>query len=247
MVERVKLKRVKLKPERRPLRNNGGSPASKELALEAEEAEPVKRKGRGRPSKYKPEYATEALELCKEGVGDRALAKHFDVTLTTIGAWKAQYKDFADALQFGKAPADYAVQVSMFEMATGYDYEEDQAQIVTLKRAVRDKDGNPVMKTTEKRDGTKVTEPTFEQVIEKVVIKVQRHEPANPVAASFWLINRDSENWSKGAKSQVELRAGIGLISEERAAQLFAQGLLGVPEPLRTPPLLELTRSDSES
>jgi transposase len=64
----------------------------------------IKGNKRGRPSKYKSEFAQIAEKLCaKCGLTDAQLADWFEVSLRTINDWKLRYPEFAQALRAGKA------------------------------------------------------------------------------------------------------------------------------------------------
>ena len=79
---------------------------------------------RGRPSKYKPEYAEQAYKLCLLGATDKDLADFFETTEQTINAWKQQHPDFLESLKNGKEVADAEVAASLYKRARGYQYEE---------------------------------------------------------------------------------------------------------------------------
>jgi len=56
-------------------------------------AKATKNKG-GRPTKYKPEFAKVAAQMCKLGVTDADLAAAFDVTTVTVWNWQARHPEF---------------------------------------------------------------------------------------------------------------------------------------------------------
>jgi len=78
---------------------------------------------RGRPSAYKPEYATQAQKLCLFGATDIEIADFFEVSLATISNWKNQYPEFLDALKTGKSVVDERVERSLYHKAIGYTFE----------------------------------------------------------------------------------------------------------------------------
>ena len=86
-----------------------------------------KKRRRGRPTKYRPEYAAQAYDLSKLGTIDEALADHFDVDVTTISKWKRDYPEFSQALKRGKAVADNEVAPALLSRALGAEYVERQA------------------------------------------------------------------------------------------------------------------------
>jgi hypothetical protein len=86
------------------------------------EAQP-KEKPTGRPSGYKPEYATQAVKLCKLGATDADLADFFGVSTRTIMRWQSQHEDFCQSLKNGKSEADERVERSLYQKAVGYEYD----------------------------------------------------------------------------------------------------------------------------
>ena len=57
----------------------------------------------GRPSKYKPEYCEQIIELGKLGKSIAQMASHFDVDKASIFDWAAAHEDFSTALARAKA------------------------------------------------------------------------------------------------------------------------------------------------
>ena len=62
--------------------------------------------GPGRPTLYKPEYASRARELCARGATNPDLAGRFSVARSTIDLWIANHPEFAEAVQQGRDVAD---------------------------------------------------------------------------------------------------------------------------------------------
>lgn len=88
----------------------------------------VKRKAKvvkkaGRPTKFKPEFIEQVVQLCKLGAVDKELATFFHVTVSTLCLWKAN-PEFSDALKRGKAIADAEVASKLYHRATGYEHAE---------------------------------------------------------------------------------------------------------------------------
>lgn len=73
-----------------------------------------------RPSKYKPEFADQALKLCRLGATDRELADFFQVNEDTINEWKKMHPEFSESLKEGKGMADAEVADKLYKRATGY-------------------------------------------------------------------------------------------------------------------------------
>ena len=66
--------------------------------MEVEKKRPV-----GRPTKYKPEYCEEIIELGKQGKSIAQMASHFDVDKASIFRWAEESNDFRTALARAKA------------------------------------------------------------------------------------------------------------------------------------------------
>jgi hypothetical protein len=81
---------------------------------------------RGRPSKYKPEFAEQAEKLCDAGATDMELAQHFEVDVVTIYRWRNEHDEFCKAVKAGKDAADDRVERSLFNRAVGYTYESEK-------------------------------------------------------------------------------------------------------------------------
>lgn len=75
------------------------------------------------PTKYQPEYARIAERMCRLGAIDRDLCGAFGCTRSTLGEWKNAHPEFKAALDAGKAVADDAVELSLYERARGYSHD----------------------------------------------------------------------------------------------------------------------------
>lgn len=51
-----------------------------------------------RPTKYKPEYCEQVIELGKEGKSLAQMCAHFDIARSTIDQWAEDYPAFSEAL-----------------------------------------------------------------------------------------------------------------------------------------------------
>jgi hypothetical protein len=60
----------------------------------------------GRPSKYRPDYAEQAEQLCRGGAINEGLADFFGVDVVTIHRWSRAHPEFARALSKGKLVVD---------------------------------------------------------------------------------------------------------------------------------------------
>lgn len=86
-----------------------------------------------RPTKYKPEYAELAKELCMHGAIDTDLAREFKVDVSTISLWKVKHPEFKEALKVSKAVADNQVEDSLYRLANGYTRNEIEVKVVAGK------------------------------------------------------------------------------------------------------------------
>jgi hypothetical protein len=81
-----------------------------------------KKRGRGQPTAYKPEYATIARKMCSMGATDSDLAEAFGVTVVTIWNWQSTHPEFFSALKVEKGEFDERVKRSLAQRAVGYSY-----------------------------------------------------------------------------------------------------------------------------
>ncbi len=80
----------------------------------------MEKKKTGRPTKYKPEYPTQAAKLCKLGATDKDLADFFEVDERTINDWKEAHPEFLQSLKEAKSDLDAQVEQSLFRRAQGF-------------------------------------------------------------------------------------------------------------------------------
>jgi hypothetical protein len=95
----------------------------------------------GRPTKYRPQYAEIAGNLCRLlAYTDRQIADAFGVEVSTISNWKLDHPEFLEALKENKEVADQNVVNALYQRAIGYD--------VTVKRLSSERDDAVVMEET---------------------------------------------------------------------------------------------------
>lgn len=80
-------------------------------------------RGRGRPSKYRAEFAEQAYKFCLLGAKGDELARMFDVTPSTIDLWKTAHPEFSGSITRGMTTADAEVAERMYMRAMGYSHE----------------------------------------------------------------------------------------------------------------------------
>jgi len=90
------------------------------------------------------------------------------------------------ALQLGKRKPDQQVQMSLYQLALGYNFQETT---VEEEYIVSSKDG-----------------VLCETIIGKKVKKANKHQPANPTAVLFWLKNRLPKVWKDRVEATITLR-----------------------------------------
>lgn len=81
---------------------------------------------RGRPSKYRAEFAEQAMKLCLLGATDIEIADFFGVQESTLNNWKSRHPDFLESITRGKTIADATVAEKLFHRACGYEHPEDK-------------------------------------------------------------------------------------------------------------------------
>lgn len=139
----------------------------------------------GRKSAYEEKLAPKLDKVCEklksEEMDDAAVATAFGVSLSTLYKYKAEKKDFSDALSrarevFNKN-ATIRVKLSLLKKACGYEYEEKKSV------AKKDKFGESVI----------------------YVEKYQRHCPPSETAARMWLNNHDPD-WKNEDGATAEIK-----------------------------------------
>ncbi len=121
---------------------------------------------RGRPTKYKDEFAEIAFIFCSEnGFTDKKLALAFDTTEQTINVWKKAHPEFFESIKAGKD-----------------EFDSDNAEKSLLKRVKGFKH-------------TEVTKEPDDNGILKVTKKVTKTVAPDPTSMIFWLKNRRPARW----------------------------------------------------
>jgi hypothetical protein len=122
----------------------------------------------GRPTKYRLQYNEQARKLCLLGATDKELADFFEVNEDTINEWKKVHSEFSESIKKGKNQADAEVADRLYQRALGFEHDSEDIKVVS-------NGGN---------SGSSV---------ERVPIK--KIYPPDPVAAIFWLKNRQPDKW----------------------------------------------------
>ena len=128
---------------------------------------------RGRPPKYRPEFAERVTDLCLLGATNAELAQVFGVKdEATISDWIKQHPEFGQAVKGGRELADMKVARALYLKATG-QWTQPAVKIATKIEILP--------------DGTEVKS-------EHIVPYVE-HFPPDTAAAFIWLKNRQPHRW----------------------------------------------------
>lgn len=92
----------------------------------AKAAKAETKRGRGRPSAFRPEFIAQAKSLCELGATDFQIAKALQIDVATFYRWRNSFPEFCDALKTAKYVADEAVERSLYHRATGYTFEAEE-------------------------------------------------------------------------------------------------------------------------
>lgn len=88
---------------------------------------------RGRPTRYRKEFAEQARKLCLLGATDAELAGFFEVDERTINNWKFAHDDFFQSIKRGKELADAEIASKLYHRASGYSHPEVDIRVVEGK------------------------------------------------------------------------------------------------------------------
>jgi hypothetical protein len=135
------------------------------------------KKGRGRPSDYRPEHCEIVEKLARLGLTDEQMAEVIGKPIGTFDRWKAAHEDFREAIKRGKTPADAEVATSLFRRANAYEWDE--------QLAIKVKDIKFDPNTGKKSSETERVE----------IVTVRKVVPPDTMACMYWLNNRQKDNW----------------------------------------------------
>ncbi len=77
-----------------------------------------------RPTKFKTEFAKQAVKLAELGATDQEMADFFEIDVRTLHRWKHDHSGFCHSIKAGKAVADERVERSLYQKAVGYEQDE---------------------------------------------------------------------------------------------------------------------------
>src|SRR5713226_1714988 len=69
----------------------------------------------GQPTRYEPAFCPRARRLALLGLTDTEIADLFGICPDTLYEWRRRHPEFSDSVDAGKAEADAAVAVSLYE------------------------------------------------------------------------------------------------------------------------------------
>ncbi len=129
--------------------------------------------------RYIEEYGEEYLRrMAEEGYTDSEIAQMSGVSYKTFRKWKAEHKEFQNALKLGRFGSDFAVIEALYKKATGYSVTVNKTY--KLKRVDYDPDtGKKIREYEELQTGAD-----------------DNYIPADVRAMSYWLKNRQPSKWS---------------------------------------------------
>lgn len=81
---------------------------------------------RGRPTKYKKEYAEQAKKFCLLGASNEQIADFFNVTVSTYHLWRNKHPEFDKAVLDGKLMADANVANALYKRAVGFEVKKEK-------------------------------------------------------------------------------------------------------------------------
>jgi predicted transcriptional regulator len=109
-----------------------------------------------------------AWSLAAMGATNEEIADAIGVSKRTILRWAKEHESFGRALAEGKGVSDAKVIRSLYQRATGYDYEEEK----------------------------RIIEYNTDGSVKPVKVeKYKRHAPPEVAAQCFWLKNRQRDRW----------------------------------------------------
>ncbi len=77
---------------------------------------------KGRPTRYKKEFAEQAYKLCQLGATDNQLADFFGVSEVTINTWKKKHSEFLKSIKNSKYDFDTKIEMSLAQRAMGFSH-----------------------------------------------------------------------------------------------------------------------------
>jgi len=124
--------------------------------------------------------------LAEMGLFNHEIALCLNMNENTFETNLTRDPKLREAVTLGKRKPDQQVQMSLYQLALGYNFQET---VVEEEYLVSEKGGFKV-----------------ETMIGKKVKKANKHQPANPTAVLFWLKNRLPKIWKDRVEATITLR-----------------------------------------
>lgn len=141
----------------------------------------MEKRPRGRPSKYSDEKKHFACGMAAMGATDEQICEKLGICKQTLYNWYEEYPDLVDSVKKNKQEMDEKVEKSLFQLATGYEYDAEKPMAIGVEYGK--------------------TEIQIAKYREKV--------PPNTTAMIFWLKNRQPAKWRD--KQELEHSGEIGV------------------------------------
>lgn len=142
----------------------------------------------------------------KSGLSVDQIASNIGITRKTLYNWREKHLPILHALRVGREAADFEVENALFKRATGYSYEEETWETVTIPREEHDEilevelavwdEENPNA-SKNKRDAFILSIPRSKPLLTKVI---KKQTPPDTKAIEFFLSNRKPDVWKKQQK-----------------------------------------------
>lgn len=169
----------------------------------------------------------------KDGLTMDQIAERIKISRRTLYNWQEKHVPILHALRAGKEVADYEVSNSLHKRATGYSYDENTYERVTMGREEYDEilevelaiwDEKNSKASRNERDLFILSVPRTKLIVTK---RVTKHVPPDTRAAMFWLTNRRSDAFKSESRIEhsgqidtTSLPANLSLEDLQKLAQL---------------------------
>lgn len=155
--------------------------------------------------------------MARNGLTGDRIAAELGINQATLYRWARQYPELCESLKEGRDSADARVEGSLYQRATGYNFENQEIHKVTTE------DERPVTGNArgEQMGLTRKSTKTVQRVK-----KVKIHVPPDVTAQIFWLKNRQPARWREKPDPNA-LPAGtvsfdLSVLSDEELSLLHA-------------------------
>ena len=146
--------------------------------------------------KFQPAFIQIAKDYMMSGCTQYEVAKKLGVTEQTLYYWCREHPEFKQALRVGFEEADNRVEISLYEKAVGYKWQEE------IKTKKIDENGNPIEETT----------------------LIDKQLPPDNSAIFFWLKNRRGHRWKD--KHEVTVNHNLNVLTTTDLNNLISASIL---------------------